>query len=168
MIDRMTKEELSGEIGVEAPIAATPAPGTDIDCAAFFDPSLSLDERPGAIAAELRKGKPSERFCRLLAGMIDGEKNFTRFALVLRMQGRGQPTTVTNVDLGKAMIAATAGVKRTHLRRKKHEVAKKFGVNSAKAEAAMKAERRDDEARQFRERIERQGLQLPEGKEFDE
>lgn len=53
------------------------------DCGLFFDdpylPPLSLAERADAIAAELRKCRPSKRFCRLLAAIIDGERGFIRF-----------------------------------------------------------------------------------------
>jgi hypothetical protein len=139
----------------------------DEDCAAIFD-DLLLEERAAAIAAVLRKGAPSSRFCRLLAAMIDGQKNFTPFVLKLGMGGPGQPAKGWNVELGKAMIAATAGVPRGKQKLARYKVAEKFGVSEKTASNAMKAQQEDDERRLDRKQIEREGIQEPDGKEFDE
>lgn len=45
-----------------------------------------------AIAGELRKGHPSELFCRMLAGMIDPRgKNATKHVLKLQRKNTGRP-----------------------------------------------------------------------------
>ena len=150
----------------------------DEDCAAIFG-DLPPIERATAIAAVLRKGNPSPRFCRLLAAMIDSEDKVRTMrqegdgklvlgcVLTLARNGPGQPTT-SNVELGKAMVAATAGVPRGNLKAVTFEVATRFGVSVRTARDAMSAVRLDDEMRRFREEIEREGIQEPDGKEFDE
>jgi hypothetical protein len=137
----------------------------DDDCAAIFG-DLPPIERATAIAAVLRKGNPSRRFCRLLAAMIDGEKNFTKLVLTLGRNGPGQPAT-SNVELGKAMVAATAGVPRGNLKAVTFKVASQFGVSVRTARDAMSAVQWDDEKRRDREAIEREGIQEPDGKELD-
>ena len=116
---------------------------SDDDCAVFFDnvelPPISLEQRASAIAAELRKGSPSKRFCRLLASVIDGEKNATQFRMELGRKRRGQPAR-PNVELGKAMIAGTAGKQRGHLKKVKQDIAAQFGVTVRTAESAMQDE----------------------------
>src|SRR5262245_31383157 len=51
--------------------------GEEHDWLVFIDrldfPPMTPKARVAAIAAELRKGKPSKTFCSMLAGMIDGQ-----------------------------------------------------------------------------------------------
>src|SRR5262245_41971450 len=138
------------------------------DCTVFFDdvdlPPISLDERATAIAAELRKGRPSKRFCRLLAALIDGEKNFTQYALNLRRKQRGQPAR-PNVEHGKAMIEATAGIRRGNLKAAKQDIAAKFGVTVRTAESAMQEQLWFEEMRRLRDEADRDCVPWPSGLE---
>lgn len=101
-------------------------------------PPMSLSERQAAIAEQLRKGRPSEAFCSMLAGMLDG-MNTTQWSLTLQRRTRGQPKR-KNVELGRAMIAATEGVARGSMKAAKQDVAKRFGVTVRTAETAMQQE----------------------------
>lgn len=102
-------------------------------------PPMTQAQRAAIIAAELRKGILSKTFCQILAGMIDGEKNVTPFRLSLRRKGRGQPPGA-DLELGKEMISATAGVARGRLKAVKQKVAKRFHVSLRTAENAMSDE----------------------------
>jgi hypothetical protein len=104
-------------------------------------PPITLEERAAAIAAELRKGAPSELFCQMLASMIyPTERAITMpFALRLTYRKRGQPGR-PNVALGKAMLDATEGVPRGRLKAVKQDVAARFGVTVRTAESAMQDE----------------------------
>ena len=142
------------------------------DCAVFFDdpelPPTSLEERKVAIAAELRKGRPSVRFCRLLASAIDGKQNITTFKLKLSRKGRGRPAKL-KFERGRSAIAAIDGKKsRGEKKKAKQDVMAAAGVGERTIRADMKAQREDVKAIQWRLEVERQGLQWPDGKEFDE
>lgn len=158
--------------------------GDDNDCAVFFDLSLSLEERAGAIAAEVRKGHPSARFCLLLAAMIDDhsadghtaggqalgwrKKNVTKFKLTLGWKGSGQPDKGPNLELGKAVEAAIAGKPHGHRRRAIEIFAENYrpkissrttkkqkrGISPRTAESALRAWRDEEKLRLYREKAE--------------
>ena len=80
-------------------------------------------------------------FCRVLAGMIrPNGKNCTLYVMRLARKKKGQPAK-PNIELGNAMIDATSGAGRGHLKGIKQDVAKKFGVTVRTAESAMRAEK---------------------------